>query len=593
MSEAGSKSAQKRYEQYRDRWSSYGGQSGIKAISEKPSAAALREIDLFKDYDDRFLERISPDVSLVSWRQSVVLFEQGAYLDLAFFVLEGEVEIHFEGGKSWERSQAVPIFDQERTSYITLPPMDAASADARSLDAASQNKTPEELHSTGAAAAATVEAGPIEAAIEAQSEQTSAGQTRIDGTQLMRTQPSPRAPSEITFLASFDFDLEAGTGRKLGVGELFGEIGAMSGWPQSGTARTLSDCRLVQIRVPALRAMKRKSKALKERLDTLYRERALHHQMKSTPLFRGLEDFHLRALEQVVELVSLGPGETLVEEGQAADALYLVRSGFLSLAQGYGEGQLVATYLSKGMTLGEVELLMDGIHHYEMTARSVEYSELVKIPFHVLERTLDMDPSIREALWRGAVGRLKEVGASRRDPGRSAFVDTALERGVVQGNSILMIDLESCTHCDDCVRACADTHGGRPRFVREGDRLDNFLVARSCYHCRDPVCLVGCPTGAIHRKGVGDVIDVEDGICIGCGTCANNCPYDAIVMHDTGEQWPDDTLPSGLRGQDRRVASKCDLCSDAGHDPACVSNCPQGCAYRVGSLDEIRELLKS
>ena len=62
-------------------------------------------------------------------------------------------------------------------------------------------------------------------------------------------------------------------------------------------------------------------------------------------------------------------------------------------------------------------------------------------------------------------------------------------------------------------------------------------------------------------------------------------------MHATGETWPEDMVPTGLRGEERRVASKCDLCNDTGHDPACVSNCPQGCAYRVGSLDEIQGLL--
>ena len=93
--------------------------------------------------------------------------------------------------------------------------------------------------------------------------------------------------------------------------------------------------------------------------------------MKSTPLFQGLDELFLRGLEEMVELVSLDPGEVLVQEGDAADAVYLVRSGFLRLAQRYGEGELVVTYLSKGMTFGEVELLVDGIDAYEMTATSV------------------------------------------------------------------------------------------------------------------------------------------------------------------------------------------------------------------------------
>ena len=64
-----------------------------------------------------------------------------------------------------------------------------------------------------------------------------------------------------------DFDLAMGSATRLGPGEIFGEIGALSGWPQSVTARTATECRLVQIRVPALRRMKRKSDSLKHRLE--------------------------------------------------------------------------------------------------------------------------------------------------------------------------------------------------------------------------------------------------------------------------------------------------------------------------------------
>jgi CRP-like cAMP-binding protein/Fe-S-cluster-containing dehydrogenase component len=548
------KSSRRRLAQYHDRWSSYGAQTGIRSISEKPSAETLREIELFEGLDDRFLETISPDLSVVEWQGGAVLFEQGTYIDLAFYLLDGEVEVFFAGGGGdddgidLDRSRAVPIFDADRTSMIDLSAIPSAEA-ARSAEAEASGEA-----SGGASGEA-------------------AGHT-------------------IGFLASLDFELDPNRRQLLGPGELFGEIGAMSGWPQSVTARTVGDCRLLQIRVPALRLLKRRSKALKERLDRLYRERALHRQLQSTPLFRGLADPELWALEERVELVSLAPGEVLVREGDPPDAIYLVRSGFLKVSQHYGEGELVVTYLSKGMTLGEVELMIDGLGGFEVTATSVEFAELVKLPATAVRRLLDSEPRIRERVWRAVVGRLGEVGSSRRDPGRSGFIQAALETGLVQGNSILMIDLDRCTRCDDCVRACADTHGGRPRFVREGERLESFLIPRSCYHCRDPVCLVGCPTGAIHRSGIAEVIDVTDEICIGCATCANNCPYDAIVMHDTGERWPEDMLPASLRGEERQVASKCDLCSSAGHDPACVSNCPQGCAFRVGSVDEIRGLLK-
>lgn len=549
-----SKTMMKRLELYRDRWTSYGGQTGVEALSDKLSAAELGQYEIFHGYDEKFLERISPDVSLATWKEGAILFEQGTYLDLAFFVVEGGVEIFVETPEG-QPSNALPIFDDSRTMMVQRDPSILLSGDPAS-------------------------GGPA------------SGPEAHDRTQMVKMPvASHEASREITFLASMDFDLPRGSSTELGPGEFFGEIGAMSGWPQSVTARTLGPCQLVQIRLPALRLMKRKSKVLKERLDRLYRQRALSTQLKSTPLFRLVSDRFIDELKDEVELVSRAPGETVVEEGAPVDALYLVRSGFVKLSQRFGEGDLVASYLSKGMTLGEVELLIEGLERWELTATSVEYAELVKVPKSRLTTLLGNYPEAEELLWKSAAARIRETNYSRRNFTHSGFTQTALDTGLVQGNSILLIDLESCTRCDDCVRACADTHGGRPRFVREGNKIMNLLVARSCYHCRDPVCLVGCPTGAIHRAGVDAVVEIEDEICIGCSTCANNCPYDAIVMHETGETWPADTIPETLRGQSRQVASKCDLCYDTGHGPACVSHCPQGCAYRVGSLEEIQDLL--
>ena len=537
----GGKTELRHLEQYRDRWSSHDEQSGLVGLSERLSVEKLREFELFADYDDRFLERIASDVSLAAWKPGAMLFEQGAYIDLAFCVVEGEVEVFLAGVGEGDEG-ARPIFDLSRTMIGELPPEVATGA-----------------------------------------------------TVLMRRAARPR-PTEITFLSTMDFDLPRGTAVRLGPGELFGEIGAMSGWPQSVTARTATPCRLLQIRLPALRLMKRKSKALKKRIDDLYRERSLAAQLSGTPLFRGLGDPIIEALKESVELVSCDPDEVLVQEGEPADALYLVRSGFIKLMQEFGEGRIAVTYLSKGMTLGEAELLIDGVDGWRTTAVSVEFAELVKLPREVFDQLLSSQPKLAEQLWRSAAERIKEAGATRRDVARADFLQVALETGLVQGNSILAIDLDRCTRCDDCVRGCEATHGGRARFVREGSRVDNLLVAKSCFHCRDPVCLVGCPTGAIHRTGVGDVVaatvvEIDEGICIGCSTCANNCPYDAIVMHDCGETWPADMVPTGLRGKDRQVASKCDLCYETGHGPACVSNCPQACAYRVGSVEEMRRLL--
>ncbi len=564
----------RRQEQYRDRWSSFGAKRGIVQISERLSPAELTKLDLFAGYDAAFLEKLSPDVSLCRWSAGAVLFEEGTYIDLAFWILEGTVEVFLAKHRRSERP--APIFDAMRTGLLSPEELTRLTRLAAAAPGGPSSGSP--------SSAAMLLGTPPRL-----TPQTSAGREQTGATMLAKGGSSPA--SGITFLASMDFNLRAGDAMRLGPGDVFGEIGAMSGWPQSATARTASDCTLIQIRVPALRTMRRRSPALKERLDGLYRRHSLSDQLKTTPLFRDCEPQFIDDLTGAVELVSCEPGEVLTREGEAADALYLVRSGFVKLSQRFAEGSLVVNYLSKGMTMGETELLIGDTGGWTVTAVSVEYAELVKVPARQLQRILAQYPQVEKRLWESAISRLKEAGYSRRNIARSELIQTALDNGLVQGNSVLVIDLEACTRCDDCVRACAATHQGRPRFVREGEKVGNLQITDACYHCRDPVCLVGCPTGAIHRAGVGAVVAIDEQICIGCQSCARSCPYDAITMHETGETWPDDMVPESLRGKDRLVASKCDHCHTDPKGPACVRNCPNGCAYRVGSLEEFERLL--
>ncbi len=535
----------RRVEQYKDRWTSYGGNTGIIELSEKPGPAELKAFDLFREYDDKFLEKISQDVSIARWRSNTVLFEEGTYIDVAFYIVQGSVDVYLQKQRGGQ-TRGTPIFDKSRTTMIG--PFDHTSMPG---------------------------------------ERARGGQQTILQSQIEKQEAS----RGISFLSAMDFNLPVGGGVRLGAGELFGEIGALSGWPQSVTAKTAEECHLIQIRLPALRLMRRKSSALKDRLDKLYRERSLVAQLKATPLFHDADDAFITALTEKVELLSCSPDEVITKEGDAVDALYLVRSGFVKLSQHFGEGEVAVSYLSKGSTLGEAELLIEDIPGWLYTASSKEYTELVKIPRKDFERIKGQFPRIERMLWETVVARTKEVGFSRKNIRQAEFIDTALNKGLVEGNSILVIDLNVCTRCDDCVRGCTSTHGGIPRFVREGDKYENLLITRACNHCRDPVCLVGCPTGAIRRAAVGDVVEIDPKICIGCATCSNNCPYDAIVMHETGEVWPQNAIPEGLRGQDRQLATKCDLCYKDPAGPACVRSCPHGCAVRVGSVEEFQQLI--
>jgi len=546
--------SERRRQLYADRWSGFGESAGVTSIYDKPTVEQLQEMELFEAYDASFLERQTQDLAFVEWESGATLFEEGSYLDLAFFIVEGEVELYLEEHQQQQQTSGTtsePIFDFTR--------MQESEEDASG---------PESESSAGDMLASNI----FERQVEQKRQEESTPET--------------------TLLSTMDFNLPYGERKRLGPGEIFGEIGALNGWPQSVTARTATPCTLLQIRLPALRALKKESDAFKEWVDATYRERELHSQLQSTPLLSEVDAEFIEKLAERVELVSCASDEVLAEEGEDPDALYLVRSGFLKLTTQPGDEPLTVSYLSKGMTLGEVELLIEQLDGWRYTVTSVEHSELVRIDRSDLLALLNAHPNVGERLWHAAVERIKETGYAQKHPEKGELLEFGLERGLVEGNSMLVIDLDVCTRCDDCVRGCAETHDGRPRFVREGEKYGNFLVTRACIHCEDPVCLVGCPTGAIHRTNVGDVVDIDDDLCIGCSNCANKCPYDAITMHETGETWPDDALPEYLQGRDRQVASKCDLCYESESGPACVNNCPQSCAFRVGSMDEFQELME-
>jgi Fe-S-cluster-containing dehydrogenase component len=112
------------------------------------------------------------------------------------------------------------------------------------------------------------------------------------------------------------------------------------------------------------------------------------------------------------------------------------------------------------------------------------------------------------------------------------------------------------------------------------------MIANACMHCLDPVCMIGCPTGSIHRDSAHGQVVIDDLTCIGCATCANSCPYDNIQM-----VYPRDATGSLYYDKATQVpiqkAVKCDLCLDqlSGVGPACANACPHDAMIRVDMRD--------
>lgn len=163
--------------------------------------------------------------------------------------------------------------------------------------------------------------------------------------------------------------------------------------------------------------------------------------------------------------------------------------------------------------------------------------------------------------------------------------------GLIQGQQLMLIDLDRCTRCNQCVEACVAAHDdGHTRLYLDGPRFENFLVPISCRSCLDPVCMIGCPVGSINRGDKGEI--VIENWCIGCGMCAEQCPYGSIIMNPLSK--PADLSPDARKalGAEAKMSTiteqavVCDLCSSLpSQDPSCVYACPHDAAMRVNAQD--------
>ena len=372
---------------------------------------------------------------------------------------------------------------------------------------------------------------------------------------------------------------------ELGAGELFGEMTCMSYYPRSATVRARTDCVMLEMLRNVLDILQR-NKTFRAQLERNYRTRALDSHLRSVPIFSSLTKDFIDHLRDRVELLRFNPGQVICRQGEFADSFYLVRIGFVKVSEERPGGELVLAYLARGGYFGEIALLTGSPRTATCTA--LDHVEAVRISQEDFGFMLERFPEIRDRLEAIAQERLAE-NRLRVTQVQNLPVDQFLANGLMEAQSLLVLDLERCTRCDQCVRACADAHDGVSRLVREGLRFDKYLVATSCRQCRDPLCMVGCPVGSIRRRNSLEVI-IEDW-CIGCGLCANNCPYGNINLHPFPVESDDPTHPGRKVASVRVKATSCDLCHDHA-EPSCVYACPHDAAHRVNPPEFFAGLLK-
>lgn len=195
----------------------------------------------------------------------------------------------------------------------------------------------------------------------------------------------------------------------------------------------------------------------------------------------------------------------------------------------------------------------------------------------------------------------------------------------------MVIDLNKCTGCGECVAACkvennvaivGAEESARERTMLWMDMITEYrgeypnvkvrYMPRPCFHCDHPPCIKVCPVRATYINEEGIVAQIFPQ-CIGCRYCMAACPYTVKSFNWYEPQWDEQMAAAcnpDVSVRPKGVVEKCTFCihrlqkakeeaaaeqrelQEEDYIPACKESCPTG-AIAFGDLDNPRSVVSS
>ena len=371
-------------------------------------------------------------------------------------------------------------------------------------------------------------------------------------------------------------------------GDFFGEMGLLSGRRRSATIRAGLRTLLLETPRRSMLKLLASVESVRKTLDAVMMKRAVRQYLS-----QSLPEHEVDYLVASATLKRYAANDVLFSEGDTADGLYLIRRGSVTVSRQIAGKEIVLSYVAAGNYVGEMALLSDAPR--SATVRAAVPTEIIMLEAKRFIEVMSSNSTVQARMGAQSMEHIKMNQAMEAKSDSGNLISFLMQQGLGEATDVLLIDEALCVRCNNCEKACAETHDGTSRLNREaGPTFAQIHVPTSCRHCEHPHCMKECPPDAIRRSPNGEVFIAST--CIGCGNCERNCPYGVIQMAPLEPKKSKPSLMSWLmfglgeepgvhqKSKDKTLAKKavkCDMCKDQAGGPACVRSCPTGAAIRV------------
>ena len=141
--------------------------------------------------------------------------------------------------------------------------------------------------------------------------------------------------------------------------------------------------------------------------------------LKRVTLFVEFEPDELEHLRRLLHVSRFGPGDVILQEGNANRALHIVRSGRIRVSREVHEREVSLCDLGEGQTFGELSIIEDG--DASASLKAVTETEVLSISMTDLADFLRQKPAAAAKFWREIALDLRRRLLQTNDVVRSYF----------------------------------------------------------------------------------------------------------------------------------------------------------------------------